>query len=262
MKKYNLSKDFSNYSQRNNEIVPNSSCGPTNMVQALEYAGWEWDNNMYPELKQPEDKLTKFTRTNKDVLAYYATHYRNMYNNWMKEAKEKAKLQKKEYWKVDCIDSYAPNEVHDVMSYAVNLFIGYTPDDLKKMERRPVTRFYNEFIEKDVVNSLVRGNPVVSSVNFNGCGHYITFVGFEASDSFDEETAKNALTGLVSLDKLNENCQCIQNYIIDNTYGKFDFKNKKYIAVSGNDEVIDRFQLLKVVKPVTHYFSPGAPTAC
>ena len=259
MKKYNLSKDFSNYSQRNNEVVPNSSCGPTNMIQALEYAGWEWDNSIFPELKQPEDKLTKFTRTNKDVLAYYESHYGPMYRNWLAEAERLAKEQKKEIWQVDCKDSYAPNEVHDVMSYAVNLFIGYSVKELAKLPRRPVTRFYNEFDEADVVNSLVRGKPVVSSVNFNNCGHYVTIVGFEAEDSFDENVAKGAMD---SPAEAKANCSYIKKYIIDNTYGKFDFVNKKYIAVSGNDEEIERSKFLSIVKPVTHYFSKGAATCC
>lgn len=259
MKKYNLSKDFSNYSQRNNEIIPNSSCGPTNMIQALEYAGWEWDNSMFPEFKQPEDKLTKFTRTNKDVLAYYEKCYYNMYKNWITEAKKLAKEQKKEIWQVDCKDSYAPNEVHDVMSYAVNLFIGYTAKELSKLAKRPVTRFYNEFDEADVVNSLVRGKPVVSSVDFRNCGHYVTIVGFIAEDDFDEDVAKAAMANPAAA---KENCKKIKTYIIDNTYGKFDFVSKKYIAVSGNDEEIERGQFLSIVKPVTHYFSKGAATCC
>lgn len=257
MVEINVSKGFENYSQRNNIICPNSSCGPTNFIQAFEYSGWQWDNSMFPELTQPEDKLTKFCRTNKDVLAYYENHYGNMYKNWQNEAKELAKKQNKEIWEVECINSYPPNEAHDVMSYAANLFLGYTAKDLEKRGRRPVTRFYNEFDEREVIWQLCgKGVPIISSVDpfSNGGGHYITIVGFEAEDSFVKPEEYK--------DRLKIDLDLIKEYIIDNTYGRFDFKNKKYVAVSGDDEHIERSKLLEIVKPVSHYFTKGAATCC
>lgn len=256
MKVWNVSEGIGNYSQRNNRISPNSSCGPTNMIQALEYAGWHWRNSIFPELSQPEDKLTKFCRTDKNVLSYYQRHYKNMYDEWIEESGKLAKAQRKKRWEVDCPVSYPPNEVHDVMSYAVNLFVGYSPKDLEKMKRRPVTRFYNEFDEYELVWQILKGVPVVSSVDpFRaGGGHYITIVGFEAEDEFVPPTSyeKREYTAL----------NLIRNYIIDNTYGKFDFKNKKYEAVSGNDEKIERGKFLSIIKPVAHYFTKGAAVCC
>jgi hypothetical protein len=246
MKEFNVSKGFENYSQRNNVICPNSSCGPTNFIQGLEYSGWQWDDSMFPNLKQPEDKLTKFCRTNKDVLNYYSTKYNAMYKNWMAEAKELAKETGKEYWEVDCVKNYPPNEVHDVMNYAVNLFIGYKANDISK--DRPVCNFYNHFKESEVISSILNGLPVISSVDpfKKGAGHYITIVGFRADVDINEFS----------------NPECIKEYIIDNTYGKFDFVNKKYIAVSGNDEYIERTKLLDIVKPVSHFFKKGAAVCC
>lgn len=258
MKEVNISKNFENYSQRNNQIDSANTCGPTNFIQALEYAGWQWDQSMFPQFKQPEDKLTYFCRTNKDVLAYYKKHYANMYNNWVAEASATATKQDKEIWQVSCIYNYPPNEVHDVMSYAVNLFMGYTADDLASMERRPVTRFYNSFDEQDVIWQLCKGLPVVSSVDpfKRGGGHYITIVGFVAEDAFEFPTSYNQI-------KNRElNTSFIKEYIIDNTYGKFDFVNKKYVAVSGNDEHIERSRFLSIIKPVSHYFSKGAAVVC
>lgn len=258
MKEYNVSTGHSNYSQRNNEIDSANVCGPTNFIQALEYAGWVLDESKFPQFKQPEDKLTYFCRTNKDVLDYYKKHYTNMYNNWMVEAKANAKLENKEYWQVACKNTYPPNEVHDVMSYAVNLFVGYSAKDLTKMSRRPVTRFYNEFDLHEVVWQLCNGKPVISSVDpfkRNG-GHYITIVGFTADDDFNKPTnyfeVKNKF---VHIDKIHD-------IIIDNTYGKFDFVNKKYLAVSGDDEHIPITKFLDIVKPVSHYFSTGAAVVC
>ena len=259
MKTYNVSEGHDNFSQRNNLIDPINVCGPTNFAQCLGYAGWEVDMNIIPQFKQIDDKLTYFTRTNKDVLDYYKTHYLNMYNNWMSEAKEKAKAQHKQYWEVACINSYPPNELHDVMSYAVNLFLGYSVKDLATMKKRPVTRFYNEFDEYEVVWQICsKGLPVISSVDpfKKKQGHYISIVGLIADDDFVAPKSYDEVTEhKIDLSK-------IKTYIIDNTYGVFDFVNKKYIAVSGNDENLSREKLLDIIKPVSHYFSKGAATCC
>ena len=50
--------------------------------------------------------------------------------------------------------------------------------------------------------------------------------------------------------------------IIKENIDKFDFVNKKYVAVSGNDENIPREKLLDIIKPVAHYFTKGAATCC
>lgn len=257
MRKFNLSKLFSNYSQKNNQICPNSACGPTNMVQALEYAGWEWNNEFTQAFKQPEDCLLHFTRTNKDVLEYYRTKYKNMYDNWTEEASEIAEKKGIELWEAECLKSYPPNELHDVMSYATNLFIGYTAEDLKKLPKRPVTRFYNSFTESDVAKSILQEKPVVTSVVFRGGGHYVTIVGLVVDDNFDVDVA-------LGMDKVaaKANCEHIISYIIDNTYGKFNFETNSYEAVSGNDEEIPRSTFLSIVRPVSHFFSKGAATVC
>lgn len=225
----NISKGKENYSQRNNVVCPNSACGPTNFIQALDYAGWEWDNSILPEYTQPEDKLIVFTRTNKDVLAYYKKHYTNMYNNWVAEAK---KVNPKKPWLAECIVSFPPNEVHDVMNYAVNLFLGFTAKEVAKQTRITNVIFYKPDAEV-IESTLNKGLPIVTSVNFKDCGHYVTIVGY------------------------NDN-----NIIVDNTYGKFDFVNKKYIKTSGDDEQIPRDAFFSMVKPVYHVFMRGAATIC
>ena len=256
MKELNISLGYDNHSQRNNEVDPQNACGPTNFIQALKYAGWEWDKSMLPQFTQDEDKLMYFTRTNKDVLDYYATRYAPMYKNWWNESHTIAKAQNKEYWQVACPNTNPPNEVHDVMSYAVNLFVGYTAEDLSKMEKRPVTRFYNEKSEFEIIWALAKGLPVVSSVDpfKNNGGHYITIVGLSAENDFELPKNYN--------DKSNFHPEKISDYIIDNTYGKFDFVNKRYIKVSGNDEHIERKKFLYIMKPVAHYFTKGAAVCC
>lgn len=237
LKEINVSKNFENYSQRNNEILPSVACGPTNMIQALEYSGWHWNNNIIPELKQPEDKLMKFTRTNETVLKYYETKYRNMFRNWQDEAK-KLKKSDEELWQVNCKEAYAPNEVHDVMNFATNLFLGYTEKDIENKDY--ATHFVSEFNERCVLKELSEGCPVVSSVRFGGCGHYITIVGVQWHDELIPDN--------------------VENYIIDNTYGKFNFKTETYEKVSGNDNIIPREELLARVRPAMHLFIKGAET--
>lgn len=258
LKEVNISLGKDSYSQRNNEIDSANVCGPTNFIQALTYAGWQWDNSLFPQFKQPEDKLTYFCRTNDDVLDYYKSHYLNMYNNWWAESHDNAKAQKKEYWQVACKNTYPPNELHDVMSYAVNLFLGYSAKDLLKLKRRPVTRFYNEFDIYEVIWQLCKGLPVISSVDpfKRGGGHYITIVGYVAEDDFQSpESYDQVKNKAIDIGKIKE-------IIIDNTYGKFDFINKKYLVVSGNDEHIETYKFMDIVKPVSHYFSAGAAAVC
>lgn len=233
----NVSKNFKNYSQKNNEISPHTSCGPTNMIQGLVYSGWNWDNNLLSELKQPEDKLTKFCRTNINVLNYYKLHYKNLYFNWIAEAERIANENGKELWEVDTINSYSPNEIHDVMNYATNLFIGYTAQEVENMEKetgkRPVVNFENYFNIGKVKYQLEIGLPVVTSVSFNGNGHYVTVVGFDNKK---------------------------KTIIIDNTYGKFNFEKMRYENVPGDNEEIKEEVFLKMVKPVMHIFTPGVLT--
>ena len=234
LKEINVSKGFENYSQRNNEVLPSVACGPTNMVQALEYSGWELDKNKLPELSQPEDKLMKFTRTNETVLKYYETKYKNMYKNWVEESK-RLKADGQEIWQVDCPKANAPNEVHDVMNFATNVFLGYSQKDIE--EGHFATWLIN-FDEDYLVEMLKRGLPVVTSVRFKDFGHYITIVGAQYKKDLDKNN--------------------IENYIIDNTYGRFDFKREVYEKTSGNDNLLPRKELLARVRPVMHCFRKGA----
>ena len=231
LKEVNISKEFANYSQRNNEILPHVACGPTNMCQALEYAGWEIDLSIYPKLNQPEDKLMKFTRSNPAVLKYYEAKYPALYNNWIKEAKSLRKG-RQELWEVNCVKSYAPNEVHDVMNFATNLFLGFNERDIKCSHY--ATHLENRFDIDAVKGEIDKGLPVVTSVRFGKCGHYITIVGYQYNE-------KNAVV----------------NFIIDNTYGRFNFETETYEKVSGNDNIIPVKELVERARPVMHLFEKG-----
>jgi hypothetical protein len=53
-RRINVSKGKTNFSQRNNEVMPLISCNVTSMVMGLSYLGWEFPAGKY---KQPEDNL-------------------------------------------------------------------------------------------------------------------------------------------------------------------------------------------------------------
>ena len=239
IKEINVSNGFENYSQRNNKISPSTSCGPTNMIQAAEYAGYNvYSIDMFPELTQPEDKLTKFTRTDPKVLEYYEIQFPNEYKAWIKEANNIKG--EKEIWEVNTIKAYPPNEIHAVMNYATRLFFN----------NQAMTRF-STITEEVLIDNLISGLPVVCTVRFGGFGHYVTVVGF----TYDEKKFK-----------VSKNPIYIKDYIIDNTYGRFNFKTNKYDNVSGNNEHIERKHFLNMLQPLNsskiyaHTFTRGVAT--
>lgn len=230
IKEINVSKGFENYSQRNNEFLFTDACGPTNMIQAAEYAGWVIPIYSALNFKQPEDNLMKYTRTNKKVLEYYKKIDIVNYEKWVKEASN-LKKENQCFWEVRCIDSYPPNELHKVMNFATNSFFN-----------NKVTEFFENTNENDLLTELLDGLPVVSSVKFGNYGHYVTIVGF---------TVKNNVWEKYSISKnkiyLKNN---IIDYIIDNTYGRFNFETNKYDFVSGDNEHIERKRFLSMLKPL------------
>ena len=92
------------------------------------------------------------------------------------------------------------------------------------------------------MDQLGRGLPVVTSVRFGNSGHYITIVGCQWK-------GKNGPTE-----------SNVENFIIDNTYGKFNFKKEIYEIVSGNDNLIPKKELIERARPAMHLFRQGALT--
>jgi uncharacterized protein YvpB len=75
----NVSYNKKNYSQRNNEVKPFSSCNVTSMVMALDYLGYTLPNGAY---QQPEDNLRAFIeRHGKDPTNHYVLS--DYTNKWM-----------------------------------------------------------------------------------------------------------------------------------------------------------------------------------
>lgn len=236
MKEYNISEGFSNFSQRNNINDPANACGPTNIIQCLSYCGWPINPPIFKEFEQPEDKLLKFCRTDKRVLEFYKTNYKGLYDEWIEESERLAKEKKLKPWQVSCIKSYPPNEVHKVLNYAANLFIGFTQEDIAKRNVATWCVEYDNINDRcnleDLLPKQIRDLkvPMMTSLRFKGGGHYVSIVGYT------EENGN------------------VRDVIVDNTYGRFNFKEEKYELVSGDDEKIPIKEFKDRMRPVMHFF--------
>lgn len=96
----NFSKDSEYHTQINNKFVPHESCNTTSMVMALKQAGIK----LPPHKGQPEDALTALLKT--------------------KEAYEKQ--EELAPWS---INKFQPQEVHMVLQWGVNKWIGHNVDE-------------------------------------------------------------------------------------------------------------------------------------
>lgn len=227
MKTYRCDCGKENYSQRNNEINPNNTCNTTAMVMALDYAGYKFPTDYHPELKQPEDKLTYMCYFDDDISNYYRRLSLPMWQAWqgeMKRLKEKESNFKKWVFK----DSYPPNEVHLVLSYAARKFI----------KKAKATVFREKASIKEIVEQLIQKKPVMVSVKFGNLNHCLTLVGVEVDDN------NNPLY-----------------FYADDTYGKFDMETKTYQKVSGNDSKFKAEDLIPCLKEIdsknkiAHFFN-------
>lgn len=222
-----------NYSQLNNKVAPISTCNTTSMVMALDYMGYKLPDDIFPEFNQPEDKLTMLCYTDEDVKAKYKSIAPVMYKQWINEYSkikdENPELPLKDY---NFVDSYPPNEVHDVLSFATNKFVGCEATYFK----------VNSTIE-EITKELTEGKPVVVSVKFGKLNHVLTLTG-------------------VTIERIDEKSWKPVKFFADDTYGKFDMMSKTYdTKVSGNDSIFDAAELQDCLKAIgsiykyAHYFN-------
>lgn len=198
-----------NYSQLNNQVNPFNTCNTTSMVMALDYMGYKLPDDIFKEYEQPEDKLTMLCLTDEEVLEFYKKTSPTMYNQWIEEMnKIKNKNPDMELKDYKFVDSYPPNEVHAVLNFATNKFVGC----------KDATWFKQNSTIKEISEELVNQKPVVVSVKFGKLNHILTLTGIKIrkNETDDEWTPAS--------------------YFADDTYGKFDMITKTYNPrISGND---------------------------
>ena len=186
MKEYNVAptKEFY-YSQRNNELRPSASCQCTSTVTALNILGIEFPKD--DKFKQPEDSLLNFINTSKEVDEFYKKFDNYSYTQYINSGK-------------DAKNFTPPQEVHGVLSYGTNLWLGKNVDTFKI-----------GITTQDILFEFISGRPVVFSGVFNKFHHVVCGVGFTTS----QETEIKSPTD-IDLTK-------VINVIINDPYGDYRY---------------------------------------
>jgi len=150
MKIVNNSDGKPYYSQRNNELSPNSSCNVTSMVSGLVSASWPLPAGMY---KQPEDNLLDFIQKN------FAVRKR---------------------WMELCPKQDIPaNQIHETLCLGTNLWL--------EQLRGPKIVLLWALGLADIKKVIDDGGAVVMSGRFQDArsgeiGHIVPVVGYQADD--------------------------------------------------------------------------------
>jgi hypothetical protein len=213
---FNVSAGLPNYTQRNNEYVWRRKelivrdfnvCNTTSICMGGSYAGWIFPREPYPQYEQEEDRLTAFCLEDPRVSDFYKKILPVFWKEWQ-DGLEKA---------------LPPNQVHRVLEYAANLWMG------SKM----VT--FNEKVNvNDIFKEIVRGLPVVVS-------------GVFPKTSEGKETI-NHIVVVVGLIYNKKDYTEPESVIIDDPWGNFMLGYEK--NVSGNDVICPYELFLKYTKPV------------
>lgn len=234
--KFNLGTANDYYSQRNNKYVKtikgkkgtttanaNTMCNFTVLCEGFDLAGWRLPSGDY---SQAEDNLMDFTIKNalkKD--SWFAKKMPALWKAWCVDGAEYNSTTGK--WE----EPYWPNEIHDVMAYYSNEWLGCSNAD----------KFNDSCLIKDIVNQIYNNRiPVPISVKFGNLNHIILLTGFE--NNLSETQFESSLeTGFPN----------IVNFIYDDPYGAFNWQANKYLSDrgSGNDQILPYNLFIECAKP-------------
>lgn len=204
---YNISDGMENWSQRKSTYVYTnkdyksnwySFCNVHVITMALDYLGYLTKyksrfDNIYPEFPRFPDKLAKFMFEEPAILNFYKRVDPSDYKNF-EEGKK---------------DAVGPNEIHQVLSYATNMFVGYGN----------VTQFSTNVSWVEILHDIIYDStPVGISGKFSGLHHIVLLVGV-AYKHLDGDDRPGLL-------------QQPDYLIIDDPYGKTYEYSK---GLSGND---------------------------
>ena len=153
---FNKTKDSDYNKQRDNEMLPIETCGPTSMAMALFQAGYtDW----VKKDEDPADTITKALMTDEA--------YERMYS--ILGAKE---------------TNWKPFNIHAVLTWGVN-----------KMLKKQVSTFKTTWSINEVILNIIKGGGAVLSGDFtlpNGVelGHIVSLAGFATYQQNIEEAEK------------------------------------------------------------------------
>jgi hypothetical protein len=207
----NVSAGFPYYSQKNNKIRPLITCNTTSMIAALSYRKIVFPtDSLYP---QPEDSLTNFILTDARIDFFYKKNFPIEYAKYITSNKNP---------KV----AYPPNEIHAVLSYGTNLWLGKSQNE--------VTLFRQNTTIQEVLYETIKGKPVVQGGLWSNLHHITCIVGFAT----DQDNIKETLS------PKNINLALIDHIIVDDPFGDF---HTGYKVQRGNDIRISTEEYHKII---------------
>lgn len=230
----NLSEGKVNYSQLNNIYIHRNSnneidvsnltmCNVTALVQSLAYNGWKFPEGKF---NQPEDNLAKFILESEIVRDYYKKQMPILYKDWIDGKK----------------GSYPPNEIHSILAFGVNKWIGQDVDTFK--ENAKIWDITNEILEGR--SCVISGAfPTVKGGTLN---HIVSLVG--GIWKFDKNITKKEAIKKIINEKI-----CPDFYIIDDTYAYWNTLIKQYEYDKNGDNVKLSYQdFINYMKPQSNNF--------
>jgi len=209
---FNVSENKANYSQRNNlyrfqnkNAKENwaTMCNVTSMCMAADYTGYKFPKG---EFDQPEDNLGKFMITNPEVDAFYKEKMPAMYTAYKNGDK----------------DCYTPNEVHAILSFGFNKWIGCNATEFSM--GIPIHSIISEIVDNS--------HPVVLSGKFGNLFHIVCLVGLKVPVS--------KIADGIKFDDVVE-------FIIDDPYG--DYHDGYTNGKEGNDVHVSKADFISIFKP-------------
>ena len=196
------------FSQRNNQVRPGVSCNVTSMIMMLDYAHIRFPSGTF---KQPEDNLLTFLLSDKRVEEYYKEVAPTDYTKYIQTGRDPEL-------------SFPPNEVHTVLSFGTNLWIG-----------KQITKFYGELPVQELMYRTTIGQSCVISGEFAGLHHVVVLVGF------------NTTQDPATIQKIEDvDLTQIQSVILDDPYG--DYRSGYKIQI-GNGVEMPWVAFISQVKP-------------
>lgn len=224
---FNVSSNFANYSQRNNEYIDeitnkniaHSMCNITSYCMAYSFIGGKFPNKS-KKYSQEEDKALEFIRRNKETLKYYETILPLYYKAWKNNEK----------------DNYPPEQIHAVLSFGFNKYVEYK-----------ASSFNEKTNIDDIIKEIINNNqPMVMSGKFGKFNHIVCLVGLVAKKEILSHLGERSLL------------KYIDSFIIDDPYGDY---HENYKIIKGNDIIMSKEDFVKIFKPVEdkdikmcHYF--------
>lgn len=224
---FNVSDGFDNWSQRNSKYIFSKGnnvinwadlCNVHAYTDFLEIVKADIDNNKYAEFSRLPDKLAKHLCESKDVDDYYKSFAYSYWEDW-----DKGKS-----------DSYSPCEVHGVLCFGVNNFIGKT---ISKFDA-------NYKIENIIYDIAIRNKPVITSGKYCGMNHVVCLVGA----AWEKDKIESSLSNTAKFEKFIK--KTAPDYmIIDDPWGDM---TTNYSSKIGNDCFVEWDDFISNTKPLNN----------